>query len=286
LKRILMLAAATLVLVLPASSSAATISVKIVGNAFQPAKITVDSGDVVQWTNNTSANRQVVADEGGFASPTLKPGQSYSFTFKTAGSYAYHDALHPGAKGSVTVQGPPPAVTLDIGAPIVTYGNSTTLTGKISTGESGQSVTITSRPEGASSQQVATVTTGSDGSFSFVVKPTIQTDYVATWKNTQSQAASVNVRPRVRLTHYTATRLFVKVASSLSYQGHLMYIQRLSSVGWVTVKRVTLGPNSGRIFTAPHIRGYRTYRAVLTASQAGTGYMNSWSNAARVRYRR
>ena len=133
MKRILMLAAATLVLVLPASSSAATISVKIVGNAFQPAKITVDSGDVVQWTNNTSANRQVVADEGGFASPTLKPGQSYSFTFKTAGSYAYHDALHPGAKGSVTVQGPPPAVTLDIGAAIVTYGNSTTLTGKIST---------------------------------------------------------------------------------------------------------------------------------------------------------
>ena len=113
---------------------------KIVGNAFQPAKITVDSGDVVQWTNNTSANRQVVADEGGFASPTLKPGQSYSFTFKTAGSYAYHDALHPGAKGSVTVQGPPPAVTLDVGAPIVTYGDSTTLTGKISTGDAGQSV--------------------------------------------------------------------------------------------------------------------------------------------------
>ena len=78
----------------------------------------------------------------------------------------------------------------------------------------------------------------------------------------------------------------MKVASSISYQGHLIYIQRLSSVGWVTVKRVTLGPNSGRIFTAPHIRGYRTYRVVLTAAQAGTGYMNSWSNAARVRYRR
>jgi hypothetical protein len=25
---------------------------------------------------------------------------------------------------------------------------------------------------------------------------------------------------------------------------------------------------------------------VLTATQAGTGYMNSWSNSARVRYRR
>jgi len=283
----LMLAAATLVLVLPASSSAATITVKIVpGGAFSPAKVTVDSGDVVEWTNNTAVNRQVVADEGGFASPILKPGQSYSFTFKTAGSYAYHDALHPASKGSVAVQGPPPAVTLDIGAPIVTYGNSTTLTGKISTGDSGQTVTITSRPEGASSQQVATVTTGSDGSFTVTVKPTIQTDYVATWKSTQSQMASVQVRPRVRLTHYTSTRLFAKVSSSVSYQGRVVYLQRLSSVGWITVKRLTLGPNSGRIFAAPHIRGYRTYRVVLTASQAGAGYMNSWSNAARVRYRR
>jgi plastocyanin len=287
LKRLLTLAAATLVLVLPASSSAATVSVKIVpGGAFSPAKVTVDSGDVVQWTNNTAVNRQIVADEGGFASSTLKPGQSYSFTFKTAGTYAYHDALHPAAKGSVVVQGPPPAVTLDVGAPIVTYGGSTTLTGKISTGESGQTVTITAHPEGASAQQVTTATTGTDGSFSVTVKPAIQTDYTATWKSTQSQMASVQVRPRVRLVHYTSTRLSAKVASSISYAGHVVYLQRLSSVGWITVKRLTLGPSSGRIFTAPHHRGYRTYRVVLTASQAGTGYMNSWSNAARVHYRR
>jgi len=286
LKKLFMLAAATLVLVLPASSSAATISVKIVSGTFSPAKVTVDSGDVVEWTNNTSVNRQIVADQGSFASPTLKPGQSYSFTFKTADTYTYHDALHPSVKGTVVVQGPPPAVTLDIGAPIVTYGSSTTLTGKISTGNSGETVTISSRPEGTSAQQVATVTTGSGGSFSVTVKPTIQTDYTATWKSTQSQIASVQVRPLVRLTHYTATRLFTKVTSSISYQGRIVYLQRHSSVGWITVKRLTLGPNSGRIFTAPHIRGYRTYRVVLTATQAGTGYMNSWSNSARVRYRR
>ena len=286
MKRLLMLAAATLVLVLPASGSAATISVKIVAGAFSPAKVTVSSGDVVEWTNNTSVNRQIVGDEGNFASPTLKPGQSYSFTFKTAGTYAYHDGLHPAVKGTVVAQGPPPAVTLEVGSPIVTYGKSTTLTGKISTGNSGETVTITSRPEGASAQQVATATTGVDGSFTVTVKPTIQTDYVATWKSTQSQFASVQVRPLVRLVHYTATRLFTKVSSSMSYEGHIVYLQRHASVGWITVKRLTLGPNSGRIFTAPHIRGYRTYRVVLTATQAGTGYMNSWSNSARVRYRR
>lgn len=43
MKRLLMLAAATLVLALPASSSAATVTVKIVPGAFQPASVTVSS---------------------------------------------------------------------------------------------------------------------------------------------------------------------------------------------------------------------------------------------------
>jgi plastocyanin len=286
MKRLLMLVGAMLVLALPASGSAATASVKIVPGAFQPASLSVASGDQVQWTNNTSTTRQVVADEGGFASPILKPGQTYGFTFKTAGTYAYHDGLHPSLKGSVAVKGPPPEVTLDVDAPILFYGHSTTLTGKVSSGDSGESVTITSHPEGSSAQQVTTATTTTGGAFTATVKPTIQTDYSATWKGTTSQLASVQVRPLVRLTHYTATRLFAKVSSSISYQGHVVYLQRLSPVGWLTVKRYVLGANSGRLFTAPHHRGYRTYRVALTATQAGPGYMNSWSNSARVHYRR
>jgi hypothetical protein len=90
----------------------------------------------------------------------------------------------------------------------------------------------------------------------------------------------------VRLAHYTARRLFTKASSSTSYEGHVVYLQRSSSVGWITVKRLVLGASSGIIFKAPHHRGYRTYRVVLVASQAGTGYMNSWSNSAKVRYRR
>ena len=286
MKRLLMLVGATLVLALPASGSAATSQVKITTTGFTPPTLSVASGDAVQWTNSTSTNRQVVADEGSFASPILKPGQTYGFTFKTAGSYAYHDGLHPSLKGTVTVKGPPPEVTLDVGKPILFYGNSTTLTGKISSGNSGETVTITSHPQGASAQQVTTATTTSGGAFTATVKPTIQTDYSATWKNTTSQLASIQVRPLVRLTHYSSTRLFAKVSSSISYQGHIVYLQRLSKVGWVTIKSYRLGANSGRLFKAPHHRGYRTYRIALTATQAGPGYMNSWSNAARVHFSR
>jgi plastocyanin len=286
MKRVLSLAAATLVLALPASGSAATSPVKITTTGFSPPTLTVASGDMVQWTNTTSTNRQIVADEGDFASPILKPNQTYGFTFKTAGTYAYHDGLHPSLKGTVTVKGPPPEVTLDSDTAILFYSHSTTLTGKVSSGNSGESVTITAHPQGASAQQVTTATTTSGGSFTVTVKPTIQTDYSATWKGTTSQLASVQVRPLVRLSHYSSTRLFAKVSSSISYQGHTVYLQRLSKVGWVTVKSYVLGANSGRLFKAPHHRGYRTYRIVLTATQAGPGYMNSWSNSARVHFSR
>src|SRR3954453_16037318 len=115
LKRLLTLTAAALVLALPASSSAATTSVKIVPGAFNPASVTIPAGEAVEWTNTTSADRQIVSDDGIFASSTLKSGGSYSFTFKAAGKFAYHDGLHPAIKGTVTVTGPPPEVTL--GAP-------------------------------------------------------------------------------------------------------------------------------------------------------------------------
>src|SRR5580765_1010179 len=128
MKRLLMLVGATLVLALPASGSAATVPVKITTTGFQPSPLTVSSGDAVQWTDGTGALRQIVADEGSFASPILKPGQDFSFTFRTAGTYAYHDGLHPSLKGTLTVKGPPAEVTLDVGAPILVYGHSTTLT--------------------------------------------------------------------------------------------------------------------------------------------------------------
>jgi len=78
----------------------------------------------------------------------------------------------------------------------------------------------------------------------------------------------------------------VKVSSSVSYAGYRVFIQRRTSAGWITVLRVRLGANSGRVFAAPHHRGYRWYRAYLTAGQAGAGYIDSTSNSVRVHYRR
>jgi len=286
MKRVLMLTAAALVLALPASSSAATTSVKIVSGAFQPATVTVGSGDTVEWTNTTAGTHQIVSDDGIFASGALAPGKSFSFTFKAAGKYPYHDGLHPLLKGSVTVNGPPPAVSLAAGLPIVKYGGSTTISGKVSSGDANESVVITARTAGGSTQSVATETTGAGGTFSHTVSPTIETTYTATWKGASAQPVTIHVRPKVRLARLSRTRLFAKVSSTISYGGHFVYLQRRTSVGWVTVKRLNLGPQSGRLFKAPHVRGIRTYRVYLSIDQAGAGYLDSYSNTVRVRYRR
>ena len=287
MKRLLVMTAALLVLALPASSSAATTTVKIVPGAFTPASTTVAAGDTVQWTNTTTGSHQIVSDTGAFVSSTLTSGQSYSFTFKAAGKYEYHDGLHPSIKGSVTVTGPPPEVTLGADTPVLAYGRTTELSGKTSSGNAGDSVVVTSRPFGASSvQQVATVTTGAGGDFSLSVKPTIETVYTATWKSASSQSITVQVRPKVTLTRFNRTRLFAKVSSSISYAGHYVFLQRRTSVGWITKGRLLLGASSGRLFKAPHVRGTRIYRVYLNLGQAGNGYLDSWSNAVRVHFRR
>jgi plastocyanin len=78
----------------------------ISSNTFGPRKLTIKKGTKVIWLNLESASHQIVADSGpaGLKSPVLAQGKNYSFTFKSSGQFAYHDALHPEVKGTVTVE--------------------------------------------------------------------------------------------------------------------------------------------------------------------------------------
>lgn len=90
----------------PASSSQSTASNKVsISNfAFSPADITVKKDTTVTWTNNDSTPHQPTADSGsGPASQPLASGQTYSFTYSTVGTFAYHCAIHPEMHGTVTV---------------------------------------------------------------------------------------------------------------------------------------------------------------------------------------
>jgi plastocyanin len=96
-------------------------AISIVDFAFQPASIEVPAGSTITWTNSGAASHTVTADNGAFNSGQLGPGASFSQTFTTPGTYAYHCDIHPRMTGTVLVTetaapAAPAASTQDQGA--------------------------------------------------------------------------------------------------------------------------------------------------------------------------
>jgi plastocyanin len=73
--------------------------------AFSPPALTVKVGDTISWTNTGALVHTVTADDGSFDSGLLNTGESWSHTFSTPGTYAYHCTPHPWMKATVVVQG-------------------------------------------------------------------------------------------------------------------------------------------------------------------------------------
>lgn len=279
MKRLLLLPLAlAATLVVAAASGAATQTVQIVKSGFTPASATISSGDTVTWKNADSVDHQVVANDGSFASPVLKPGESFSETYSKAGTFRYHDALATTRKGTITVKAPAASVTLSAASPTVIYGNSTTLSGAVTNQLTNEPVTLSSQPYGrASVQSLATTTTQSNGSFSFGVSPTVQTTYQAQWRTTSSPSVTVHVAPRVGFGR--SGRLYVaKVTSDLTYAGKYVLVQRRNVYGtWRSLKRVYLSGNSRAVFRVGLPKGRSVLRLALPPSQAGVGYVQGLS---------
>ncbi len=78
----------------PSDQTVAAGNVIIKGNAFTPATLNAKVGDKITWTNNDSYAHTVTSDAGEFDSANMSPGQSFSFTFTSPGTYKYHCSLH------------------------------------------------------------------------------------------------------------------------------------------------------------------------------------------------
>ena len=83
-------------------------------NAFAPLDLTVSVGTTVRWTNQDTQAHTVTSGtsdglvgtaDGLFGSPFLNPGDTFTYTFATAGTYSYFCTPHPWMIGSVTVTG-------------------------------------------------------------------------------------------------------------------------------------------------------------------------------------
>ena len=274
----LLMVAGLLALAVTAPAQAATRTVRITSTGFSPATVTVATTDTVRWFNADTRNHQVVANNGSFASPILRPGRSYSFTFRAAGTYRYHDGLFPSRTGTVRVTGPPPAVTAALSKPIITYGESITLSGAISSGRANERVTIYARPfPQASFAEVTTVLTTTGGAWGYIAKPTVLTSYEVRWRGVASATITVQVRPKISLAGSRGL-FYTRVSAAKSFHGRWVYVQRRSRFGqWVSIRKLTLGPRSGKFFRLQLPLGTTRLRIFLGVNQAGGGYLDSAS---------
>jgi plastocyanin len=265
-------------LVVVPQALAATKDVAIKKGGFSPATVTVATLDAVRWTNKDTVNHQVVSDTGAFASPILRPNQSFTFTFRASGTYRYRDALEPTERGTVRVTGPPPSVSLAASTGIDTYGAQITLSGQVSNARAGERVEIFSKPyPGTSFVKVAEVLTIQNGAWTYPTTPEVLTNYQAHWRGNVSAEISVAVRPRISFGRRTGW-FVVTVAGQRSFANRVVYLQRLSRFGqWVRVRKITLGSQSSRRFKSRMPLGTSRLRIFMTVNQAGAGYLGGMS---------
>lgn len=282
MRKLILLLVSIAALSVPASpAGAATSTVQIVRTGFVPTSLTVETGDIVVWHNADSRSHQVVADNGSFVSPELAPGASYSFTFRAAGTYRYRDVFETTERGTIIVKGPAPTVSIAASLPILTFGGSAHVSGRVSNGKAGETVRILSRPYPQSSFAVlAEVLTTTGGVYDYVTGPTVLTSFQASWKNTASIEVRTEIRPRVSLAYNRTTRVFTaRVTYGRPSAGRTVHLQRFSALTarWATVRRVVLGDLGSRQFRLTLPKGVSRVRAYLTVNQAGPGYLDGWS---------
>jgi plastocyanin len=293
MRRLFIAVAAALALTAFGSATAANQTVTITRTAFTPADVSVNVGEIVTWRNTDTVAHQVVFPRQP-CNLTIQAGQSASCTFRAGGRYSYEDRTQqPRLRGTVTVVGPRASVTLTTSRTTATFAAPVTLSGVVSSQAAGQSVSVNAQECGKNAfTRLGTATTAASGSWTFTVRPTINTVYRARWRTNESSTVDVKVRPAIRLTR-VGRRFTARVTAAQSFTGKTILLQRYRAAvrRWATLKRVRLGasttPAASTFVTTSRFRsrirrGWRL-RVLLPQAQAGACYLAAPSNTLRVR---
>jgi plastocyanin len=85
-----------------APSGGSTVEIK--NFMFTPMTLTVSVGTTVTWKFDDSTQHTVTANDKSFTSSPMASGQTYTHTFNTAGTVAYHCSIHPDMTGTIIVK--------------------------------------------------------------------------------------------------------------------------------------------------------------------------------------
>jgi plastocyanin len=296
MRKLTVLVAAGVLLLVTSASAAKTVTVAITKNGYVPSSVTIAQGDTVQWTNqDTSAHQIVLKQTNGVtctANPLVaQPSASVSCTFAQAGNFSYSDPNVKGNtyRGSITVTAPPESITLAAKPVLVTYGGKPTVSGTLSTQQAGQSIDVYGQPCGSSAAtKLTTVATTTGGAFTYAASPLQNTVYTAKLRATTSNAVTVKVRPALRLTRPALHRFALRVSAAQSFAGKYASFQRYDGTlrRWVAVKTLTLKASTAGV--APTVLSTASWRSliktrlrvrvVMGAAQVGGCYAPGLSN--------
>ena len=158
MRRLMLIAIATVSLAVAGAAGAKTVAVTITKNGYVPKSVSISAGDSVQFTNSDTLAHQIVfkTTMGVSCVPNplvLQPTQGGTCTFQAAGKFAYSDPNVKGNtfRGTVTVSGvAPPAdtLTLAVKPQLLIYGGKVALAGTLSNHRVGENVDVLATPCG------------------------------------------------------------------------------------------------------------------------------------------
>src|SRR5262249_24470986 len=189
---------------------------------------------------------------------------------------------------SVATADPNRTVTISASRPVVVFGHTVTLSGKINPPATNKKVDICAQPFGLSTMSAFSSTdTTNGGQWSLDVKPTIETMYQAHFNTEVSSTVDVKVRPALPLTlvrmHGRVGTFSTTALAARAFAGKFVNVQRVTSFGTANVKRVFLGTTSQATFKVRWSHKRTRLRVVLPTSQAAPGYIAGFSNVLTVR---
>jgi plastocyanin len=235
-KMLMATAVAVAILVGGSAAFARTDGVEVTKDGFSNKAVTIESGDSVSWKNTDTVDHRVTVD-GTSCTLSLEPGQSSSCTFATQGTFTFKDPTEKGSgyAGTLTVGQNSRSVSLASTRSVGILGDAATLSGTVSSRQSGETVTILAHPAGQPVQSTQVVTT-SGGSWILQVQPQINTTYQAQYEDALSTSAAVSVRPRITLEKVGRARYLAVVVAARSMAGKTVNLTRWTpNAGWVTI---------------------------------------------------
>jgi len=261
------LAAAILALASPVAAQAASTTVSIPGQSFDPGRVTIVAGDTVTWLNKDFSEHDVRAGDGSFDSGHLQRFRAFAHRFDRVAAIPYLCTIHPFMQGQVDVVG----ALLQGPAARVLSGQQLGLDGRAAGGVT--SVALERRLDDGSWQLVGTTAPGSDGAFTFLVAPDASSAYRAVTAAGPSPAITIDVHVTVRSTR---RHRLVDVVTHPTAPGMMATLERYSRwhYMWRPLARDRLGIRGRTTFRLPADATGRV-RVALSRSRHGPGIATS-----------